>query len=205
MLSNSGRIPTPAGCEPRSRGTAAEAVLWVRQPPAMHEITFNDCSVCRKCCIFSPSESCEAPLVTPEHRDRLLADFPQLSLHFEPAGELWQLQLVPGVRPGQRRCPLHEPAAGKCLTHADKPMNCQFYPFYLVRNGASAAIAYTPLCPVVRDEVVPSLIEHLRRGLGALMYQAARHHEGMILESRPDALFICEIDRFRPPVPQALG
>lgn len=164
----------------------------------MHDITFQDCAVCQKCCIFSPSESCEAPLVALPHKNRTVLKFPGFDLTFLPVGALWQLQLVPGSQPNQRRCPLHDPVSGTCLTHNDKPLNCRFYPFFVMRTHGRVGIAYTPLCPVVHNELINSLLLHLGKGLGEMMYRAASQFPDLILESRPEALFLCEIERFRP-------
>src|SRR5262249_20591984 len=123
-------------------------------------ITFEHCQNCRNCCTFRESELSEAPLVTKEVKKRILADFLGEEVLFEPVGDLWRVTLKPKNEPWRWICPLYEVETAKCRIHHYKPLNCVFWPFYIMHRGNRIVITLSTICPVTNAQTLEALIRY---------------------------------------------
>lgn len=156
-------------------------------------ITFADCALCRKCCIFTEDELVEAPLFDEEQRELAtqLADEP---LIFNRHGDFWQLRLKQTEQAGRWVCPLLEPESGACKVQASKPLNCSTYPAHAALKRDSVLLAITNVCPVVNDEgqLRPGIDQYVREHVAATMHSLVQQHPEFVIPFRDDAMTAIE-------------
>lgn len=156
-------------------------------------ITFADCALCRKCCIFTEDERVEAPLFDEEQRELAtqLADEP---LTFDRHGDFWQLRLKQTEQTGRWVCPLLERESGACKVQANKPLNCSMYPAHAALKGDSVLLAIANVCPVVNDEgrLRPGMSQYVSEHVAATMRSLVQQHPEFVIPFRNDAMTASE-------------
>jgi len=156
-------------------------------------ITFADCVLCRKCCIFTEDELVEAPLFDEEQRELAtqIADEP---LTFDDRGDFWQVRLKQTEQAGLWVCPLLEPESGACKVQANKPLNCSTYPAHAALKRDSIVLAITNVCPVVNDEgrLRAGMDRYASENVAANMRTLVQQHPEFVIPFRDDAMTAIE-------------
>jgi Fe-S-cluster containining protein len=157
-------------------------------------ITFADCVLCRKCCIFTEDELVEAPLFNDEQRE-LATQVADETLIFDRHGDLWQLRLKQAEQGHRWVCPLLEAKSGACKVQANKPLNCSIYPAHVAINRDGIVLAITNVCPVVNDErrLRPRVDQYASERLARTMRSVIQQHPEFIIPFRDDAMTAIEI------------
>jgi hypothetical protein len=116
-----------------------------------------DCLACRGCCTFDARYVDYAPLFTDEQRRRVLSDFPDEEIRFEPAGRLWRIVLreMPGT--GRCVCPLLHREAWRCRVYEYGIFDCDTWPYQIQVRGGRRLLTLTPECPAVSEERMAAL------------------------------------------------
>lgn len=120
-------------------------------------IASADCQACRGCCTFDARYVDYAPLFTDEQRRRVLSDFPEEEIRFEPVGRLWRVVLreVPGT--GRCVCPLLHRDGWHCRVYEYGIFDCDTWPYQVQVRGGRRLLTLTPECPVVGEERMAAL------------------------------------------------
>jgi Fe-S-cluster containining protein len=156
-------------------------------------ITFADCALCRKCCIFTEDELAEAPLFDDEQRE-LATQLVDEPLVFDRHGDFWQLRLKKVQHESRWVCPLFESESGACRVQANKPLNCSIYPAHAAIKDGSVVLAITNVCPVVNDEgrLRPGMDQYARERLARTMRTLIQRHPEFAIPFRDNAMTVIE-------------
>lgn len=157
--------------------------------------TLSRCSECRKCCLFTEAELVDAPLFTTATRDRVLAEFSDIDLHFSPVGRLWRIRLHRARDPHLWVCPLYDQETAACRIHAYKPFDCWTWPFYVMRRDDQLVITCSTTCPIAGEHGVEELANFVKSsGLAREMADAARRYPELVAAYRVGLQVLVELD-----------
>jgi Fe-S-cluster containining protein len=137
------------------------------------------CLRCDICCRFPDADSPLAPFFTEgEVKNALAAGLPPGSFNGEHAGRI-RLIPFPGEveSPGHNGgcvCPSFDPLTQRCAIYEVRPLDCQLYPFALMRNvnDTDAVLGVDTKCPFVQDPRNRLVIESFSRRLNELLKSA---------------------------------
>ena len=106
------------------------------------------CFSCDVCCRFLEVDSPLAPIFTEVEREKVLTAGADPSL-FRPQadGKSTQIQLQPHT--DFYICPFFDPETNHCTIYSIRPLDCQLYPFALMRSedGSEVVLGVDTLCP----------------------------------------------------------
>ncbi len=106
------------------------------------------CFSCDVCCRFLESDSSLAPIFTKAEKQHAISQGAAPTL-FQPQadGESSRIKLKP--HKDFYICPFFEPEASRCTIYANRPLDCQLYPFALMfsEDGSSVVLGMDMLCP----------------------------------------------------------
>lgn len=98
------------------------------------------CLGCSGCCRFAEAKSVWSVRLLKEEQKRL-------------ALSTCDLPLIPTSRKEQYVCIFFAPCKNKCLKYAQRPFECQLYPFLLNRSGKKLMLAVDTHCPFVQKDM----------------------------------------------------
>jgi hypothetical protein len=81
-------------------------------------------------------------------------------------------------------CTFLDPHKGCILKAEDKPFDCSIWPLRVMEKGGELVIALTPTCPTIGAMPRPELVELIKNGLGAKIFEYAKTHPYIIKEYR---------------------
>ena len=144
----------------------------------------QSCAACKFCCSFRRQSLWETPLFPPEVVEKL-----SKPNEYGVVGEFRNGQIVLG---GYRTddpeeevpCTFLDPHKGCILKAEDKPFDCSIWPLRVMDKGGELVIALTPTCPTVGATPRPELVELVKNGLGAKIFEYAKTHPYIIKEYR---------------------
>ena len=144
----------------------------------------SSCAACKFCCSFRRQSLWETPLFPPEVVEKL-----SKPNEYGVVGEFRNGQIVLG---GYRTddpeeevpCTFLDPHKGCILKAEDKPFDCSIWPLRVMDKGGELVIALTPTCPTIGATPRPNLIELVKNGLGAKIFEYAKTHPYIIKEYR---------------------
>jgi Fe-S-cluster containining protein len=144
----------------------------------------SSCAACKFCCSFRRQSLWETPLFPPEVVEKL-----SKPNEYGVVGEFHDGQIVLG---GYRTddpeeevpCTFLDPHKGCILKAEDKPFDCSIWPLRVMDKGGELVIALTPTCPTIGATPRPNLIELVKNGLGAKIFEYAKTHPYIIKEYR---------------------
>lgn len=144
----------------------------------------SSCAACKFCCSFRRQSLWETPLFPPEAVEKL-----SKPNEYGVVGEFRNGQIVLG---GYRTddpeeevpCTFLDPHKGCILKAEDKPFDCSIWPLRVMNKGGELVIALTPTCPTIGATPRPNLIELVKNGLGAKIFEYAKTHPYIIKEYR---------------------
>ena len=115
----------------------------------LYQIIPSDvCFSCDVCCRFLEADSPLAPIFTATETEEVIAHGADPAL-FRPQsdGKSAQIQLKPHT--DFYICPFFEPETSCCTIYSIRPLDCQLYPFALMRSadGNSVVLGVDTLCP----------------------------------------------------------
>lgn len=142
------------------------------------------CAACKFCCSFRRQSLWETPLFPPEVVEKL-----SKPNEYGVVGEFRNGQIVLG---GYRTddpeeevpCTFLDPHKGCILKAEDKPFDCSIWPLRVMDKGGELVIALTPTCPTIGATPRPNLIELVKNGLGAKIFEYAKTHPYIVKEYR---------------------
>ena len=144
----------------------------------------QSCAACKFCCSFRRQSLWETPLFPPEVVEKL-----SKPNEYGVVGEFRDGQIVLG---GYRTddpeeevpCTFLDPHKGCILKAEDKPFDCSIWPLRVMDKGGELVIALTPTCPTIGATPRPELVELVKNGLGAKIFEYAKTHPYIIKEYR---------------------
>lgn len=115
----------------------------------LYQIIPSDvCFSCDVCCRFLEADSPLAPIFTATEMEKAIAHGADSAL-FRPQGDgnSAQIQLKP--HNDFYICPFFEPETSHCTIYPIRPLDCQLYPFALMRSedGTEVVLGVDTLCP----------------------------------------------------------
>ena len=81
-------------------------------------------------------------------------------------------------------CTFLDPHKGCILKAEDKPFDCSIWPLRVMDKGGELVIALTPTCPTIGATPRPELVELVKNGLGAKIFEYVKTHPYIIKEYR---------------------
>ena len=144
----------------------------------------SSCAACKFCCSFRRQSLWETPLFPPEAVEKL-----SKPNEYGMVGEFHDGQIVLG---GYRTddpeeevpCTFLDPHKGCILKAEDKPFDCSIWPLRVMDKGGELVIALTPTCPTIGATPRPELVELVKNGLGAKIFEYVKTHPYIIKEYR---------------------
>jgi len=106
----------------------------------------EDCFSCRGCCVFDRSDSPWLPYFSKEEIDQAIAFGVSESAFSSRTGS----KIIPLPHGDFVRCPALNPVTHACTIYTVRPLDCQLYPFILMRDKTDQVIlALHEACPFV--------------------------------------------------------
>lgn len=106
------------------------------------------CFSCDVCCRFLDEDSPLAPIFTNDEKEYLISQWTDSSLfHLREDGKSSQIKLRPYK--DYYICPFFDTKTSKCTIYANRPLDCQLYPFALMFNAdrSCVVLGVDRLCP----------------------------------------------------------
>ena len=154
----------------------------------------SSCAACKFCCSFRRQSLWETPLFPPEVVEKLskpneygvVGKFAAVET---PQGSCaGRLVLENNYRTNDPEeevpCTFLDPHKGCILKAEDKPFDCSIWPLRVMDKGGELVIALTPTCPTIGATPRPELVELVKNGLGAKIFEYAKTHPYIIKEYR---------------------
>ena len=144
----------------------------------------QSCAACKFCCSFRRQSLWETPLFPPEVVEKL-----SKPNEYSVVGEFRNGQIVLG---GYRTdnpeeevpCTFLDLHKGCILKAEDKPFDCSIWPLRVMEKGGELVIALTPTCPTIGAMPRPELVELVKNGLGAKIFEYAKTHPYIVKKYR---------------------
>ena len=122
------------------------------------------CFSCDVCCRFLESDSPLAPIFTENEKQHAISQGVDSALFQSQAdGRSAQVKLKP--HKDFYICPFFEPETSRCTIYANRPLDCQLYPFALMFNEdrSSVVLGVDMLCPYSEAHLETKVFQqHLR-------------------------------------------
>lgn len=134
------------------------------------------CFSCDVCCRFLESDSPLAPIFTEAEKQHAIFHGANSAL-FQPQadGKSSQIKLKPYK--DFYVCPFFEPGTSRCTIYANRPLDCQLYPFALMfsEDRSSVVLGVDMICPFseAHFETEPFQL-HLQHVIGYVESEAVR-------------------------------
>ena len=117
--------------------------------PKLYQIIPSEvCFSCDVCCRFLEADSPLAPIFTENEKQQAISQGTDPTL-FQPQadGKSTQIRLKPYQ--DFYICPFFEPETSRCTIYANRPLDCQLYPFALMFNEdrSRVVLGVDMLCP----------------------------------------------------------
>lgn len=162
----------------------------------------SSCATCRFCCSFRRQSLWETPLFPPEVAEKLsrpneygvVGEFAQAGRDGQNVQDACRLVLENNYRTDDPEeevpCTFLDPQKGCILNGEDKPFDCSIWPLRIMDKGGKLVIALTPTCPTIGATPRPELIELVKNGLGAKIFEYAKTHPYIVKEYKEGFLVI---------------
>ena len=159
----------------------------------------QSCAACKFCCSFRRQSLWETPLFPPEIAEKLqktneygiVGEFAPASDDARDAHEshnAYRLVLENNYRTDDPEeevpCTFLDPERGCILKPEDKPFDCSIWPLRIMDKGGKLVIALTPTCPTIGATPRPELVELVKSGLGAKIFEYAKTHPYIVKKYR---------------------
>ena len=154
----------------------------------------SSCAACKFCCSFRRQSLWETPLFPPEVVKKL-----SMPNEYDVVGEFAAVETSQGPCAGRLvlennyrtddpeeevPCTFLDPHKGCILKVEDKPFDCSIWPLRVMDKDGELVIALTPTCPTIGAVPPPELIELVKNGLGAKIFEYAKTHPYIVKEYR---------------------
>ncbi|MBR1528255.1 MAG: hypothetical protein IJ642_02995 [Oscillospiraceae bacterium] len=141
-------------------------------------LSHASCADCKECCVFSLYDIWAQPALSPENQQKARQLLPQAEfIHKGKESFLFRVQET--VTADLFLCPLLDTEKG-CLLGAEKPFECQIYPFQVTELNHRLAIMLSPLCEVMIQQPLGTLLEVLKTELAEKLFSYAEQHPDVI-------------------------
>lgn len=117
--------------------------------PTLHQIIPSEvCFSCDVCCRFLEADSPLAPIFTAAEKQQAISGGADPNL-FRPQVDGKSTQILLKPHEDFYICPFFEPETSRCTIYANRPLDCQLYPFTLMFNEdrSSVVLGVDMLCP----------------------------------------------------------
>lgn len=117
------------------------------------------CLNCRSCCRFKEADSVWSPcLLDEEIQEFIDKDIPAVSISVDR-----RLGLAPDPAGGGFICPFLKNADNHCQVYAQRPFECQLYPFLLNLRSGKVLLTIDLNCPYASAKIdTPEMQEYIR-------------------------------------------
>ena len=144
----------------------------------------HQCAACKFCCSFRRQSLWETPLFPLKVVEKL-----SLPNEYGVVGEFRDGQIILGgyktADPEEEvSCTFLDPHRGCILKPEDKPFDCSIWPLRIMDKDGELVIALMPTCPTIGATPRPELIELVKNGLGAKIFEYVETHPEIIKEYR---------------------
>lgn len=119
------------------------------------------CFSCDVCCRFLEEDSPLAPIFTSDEKEYLISQGADLSVFRSREDEKSsQIKLIPSK--DYYICPFFETETNKCSIYANRPLDCQLYPFVLMSNKDKSCVqlGIDMLCPYSEKYFETDVFQH---------------------------------------------
>lgn len=138
----------------------------------------NACADCKECCVFSRYSTWEQPALSPENRQKAQQLLPDAKF-ISKGKESFLFRIREDYPEDLFLCPLLDTEKG-CLLGENKPFECQIYPFQVCELNNRIAVTLSPLCEVMMQKPIGSLLEFLKQEAGEKIFAYAELHPDVI-------------------------
>jgi len=138
----------------------------------------EDCAKCGECCIFSRYDIWEQPALSADVRQKAEMLLPDAE--FVAKGkESCLFRIRETDKYDLFLCPLLDTENG-CMLDAEKPFECQIYPFQVTEINSHLAIILSMLCDVTAKKPISELVDFLKEGTAEKIFSYAQLHPDVI-------------------------
>ncbi len=140
-----------------------------------------ECAACKECCVFSLYDIWEQPALSPENYQKARLLLPDAEfIHKGQESFLFRIRETNSIPHSDLfLCPLLDTEKG-CLLGTEKPFECRIYPFQVTELNGRLAITLSPLCEVMLQKPVGTLLEVLKTELAEKIFSYAEQHPDII-------------------------
>lgn len=135
--------------------------------PKLYQIIPSEiCFSCDVCCRFLESDSPLAPIFTEAEKQQVISQGADPTL-FQPQADGRSAQIKLKPHKDFYICPFFESETSRCTIYANRPLDCQLYPFALMFNKdrSSVVLGVDLICPFseahLETEVFQQHIRHV--------------------------------------------
>lgn len=147
------------------------------------------CLKCRGCCRFKEPDSIWSPTLLHEEIKFIL---PFANLYSK------KIRLAPSAaKLNSFICPLLNLEGNQCNIYANRPFECQLYPFLINRKEDKVFLALDLNCPFIKENLDSSVLKEYSQGL-AIMFNSRQckklfKDNPQIIQAYPEAANLAEI------------
>ncbi|MDE0481861.1 MAG: YkgJ family cysteine cluster protein [Candidatus Poribacteria bacterium] len=119
------------------------------------------CFSCDVCCRFLESDSPLAPIFTETEKQHVISQGVDPTF-FQPEADRKSSQIKLKPHEDFFICPFFEPETSRCTIYANRPLDCQLYPFTLMFNEdrSSVVLGVDMLCPFGEAHLETEVFQH---------------------------------------------
>lgn len=131
----------------------------------------DSCAACRICCGFDEGDIWEAPVILPPMKEKILGEFPEQGF----SGNILAMEKSAD---GLYYCPML--TTHGCALGAEKPFDCQIWPFRVMDFCGKLVITLSPVCPTLWGKSVGEISALLADGLAEKIFSMAEQFPAII-------------------------
>jgi Fe-S-cluster containining protein len=117
------------------------------------------CLACDVCCRFLEPESAWRPAFAEEEKKRIDKNLP-----LDKSGKVSLIKYKQ-----MYICPCYAPESNKCKVYSLRPLDCQLYPFLLIKKGSQIYLGIDKKCPytkvIFEEEAKQAFLDYLKKEL----------------------------------------
>lgn len=129
----------------------------------------EECKNCRICCSFNSEDIWETPVITPELKNRILDDYPELRFISKDDCFIFRMDKEPDRE--LYFCSVLDQEKG-CVLGEEKPFDCKIWPFRVMQLDGRRVITLSPVCPVLWEKPISRLTDLAKKLAPVIFAQA---------------------------------
>lgn len=140
----------------------------------------DTCAACKICCGFEDCDLWEAPVITPNVKEKILEKFPEQGF----SGKLLSMEKSAD---GLYYCPMLTDRG--CALGEEKPFDCRIWPFRVMDFCGRLVVTLSPVCPALFKNSVAEISALLSDGLAEKIFAAAENYPEIVKPYNDSPIF----------------